>query len=85
MDGLGELTLAWAWAYSCRAVEDYAIVLVGSVWYRMFRLCLIELFVLHLFACIFFQVKSHDENVAAFYSAQHISDDVSKTVNCSKK
>ena len=53
------------------------MVLFGSTWYKMLRICFIAGFAVHLFACIFFQVKSKNENAVAFYSAKNADDDVS--------
>ena len=53
------------------------MVLFGSTWYKMLRLCFIAGLAVHLFACIFFQVKSKNENAIAFYSAKNVNDDVS--------
>ncbi len=58
-------------------IEDYAVVFFGSTWYKMLRLCFIAGLAVHLFACIFFQVKSKNENATAFYSAKRVDDDVS--------
>ena len=58
-------------------IEDYAVVFVGSAWYKMLRLCFIAGFAVHLFACIFFQVKSKNDNAIGFYSAKSVEIDVS--------
>jgi hypothetical protein len=58
-------------------IEDYAVVFVGSAWYKMLRLLFVAGFAVHLFACIFFQVKSNNDNVTAFYSAKNVIEDVS--------
>jgi hypothetical protein len=58
-------------------IEDYAVVFFGSAWYKMLRLFFVAGFAVHLFACIFFQVKSNNDNVTAFYSAKNVVDDVS--------
>ncbi len=42
----------------------------------MLRLCSVAGFAVHLFACIFFQVKSKNDNASAFYSVKNVADDV---------
>ena len=64
-----------------RAVEDYAVVYIGSAVFKIMRLLAVATFSVHLFACMFFRVKlasaSTIDDVAAFYSSRDIKDDVS--------
>ena len=64
----------------CRAIEDIAVVYLGSAVFKISRLTFIALFMVHLFACIFFRAKlagaNSDEEVANFYLSRNIEEDV---------
>jgi hypothetical protein len=67
------LNLGW---YS-RALEDLAVVYLGSAVFKITRLTFVALFSVHLFACIFFRVKlegAHD--VAEFYASKSVAENV---------
>ncbi len=62
-------------------MEDMAVVYLGSAVFKIFRLTFIALFSVHLFACIFFWVKSESanspEDVTEFYTSRNANDLVS--------
>ncbi len=63
-----------------RALEDLAVVYLGSAIFKIARLTFVALFCVHLFACLFFRVKMEGANspddVVEFYASRHISEDV---------
>jgi hypothetical protein len=64
-----------------RAVEDYAVVYVGSPLFKILRLLIIAIFSIHLFACIFYRVKEisafSQDDVTTFYVSRNAGEDVS--------
>ena len=61
-------------------MEDYAVLFFGSAIFKIFRLLIIALLSVHLFACAYFRVKKESafnpDDVISFY----ISRDVDPTV-----
>ena len=72
----------------CRAIEDLAVVYLGSAVFKISRLTFVALFCVHLFACIFFRVKmesaSSPADVVDFYAARNIAEDVSTDLSMEK-
>jgi hypothetical protein len=64
----------------CRAIEDIAVVYLGSAIFKISRLTFIGLFIVHLFACIFYRIKlagaDSDEEADDFYLSRNIEEDV---------
>jgi hypothetical protein len=65
----------------CRALEDLAVVYLGSAVFKISRLTFAALFSVHLCACLFFRVKlegaSSPAVVAEFFTSRQIAEDVS--------
>jgi hypothetical protein len=63
-----------------RVVEDYGVIYLGSAIFKIARLLFVAMFSVHLFACVFFRVKSSSastpEDVSAFYSSKNVADNV---------
>ena len=59
-----------------RAIEDYAVVYLGSAVFKIARLLIIAVFCVHLFACAFYRVKLESayslDDVTAFYTSRNI-------------
>ena len=72
----------------CRAIEDYAVVYLGSAIFKIARLLIVATSCVHLFACAFHRVKVESayapEDVTAFYTSRGIEDTVNLPVllNC---
>ena len=78
------MAMAVSLTFSCRAVEDYVVVYIGSAVFKILRLLTVATFWVHLFACMFFRVKvmsaATDDSVADFYTARGIEVDVSSRI-----
>ena len=76
----GLLSLQSAKAGLRRAIEDYAVVYVGSPLFKIVRLIIVAIFSIHLFACIFYRVKEvsaqSKDDVAAFYTSKNVDSEV---------
>ncbi len=63
-----------------RAIEDYAVVYVGSPLFKILRLIIVAIFSIHLFACIFYRVKEvsadSKDDVVAFYASKNVDNEV---------
>ena len=63
-----------------RALEDLAVVYLGSAVFKILRLTFIALFCVHLLACLFYRVKDSSaespEDVVNFYTSRNIEEDV---------
>ncbi len=63
-----------------RTIEDYAVVYLGSILFKITRLVIVAMFTVHFGACIFFRVKMNSadsaEDVSSFYAENHIRDNV---------
>ena len=63
-----------------RALEDLAVVYLGSAVFKILRLTFIALFMVHLLACIYFRVKEISavsaDDIVEFYSSKNIDADV---------
>ncbi len=66
---------------SCRVVEDYGVIYLGSAVFKIARLLFIAMFSVHMFACIFFRVKIasaiYAEDVTLFYTSKNVPANVS--------
>ncbi len=40
-----------------RSLEDVAVVMIGSAFFKMLRLFIVAAFLIHFFACIFYNIK----------------------------
>lgn len=67
-----------------RTAEDYAVVYMGAAVFKITRLLVIAISCVHVFACIFYKVKSisaaSPEDVTEFYTSRGIHENVQNCI-----